>query len=86
MTTRTRTITITCQDGRSCKQMWKQETLICPSCGNASLWACEAHDDYYQGIPYLCVDCGSLHHINSTLAEHGGYKQSLAKLRRDTVP
>lgn len=87
MTTRTRIITITYSTGHQRSEIWEQETLVCPLCGNAAMWSCAAHDDYYQGRPYLCLDCGSLHYIDTIPdADRGGYGESLAKLRQDTVP
>jgi predicted RNA-binding Zn-ribbon protein involved in translation (DUF1610 family) len=46
-----------------------QHGYYCPYCGKQNLWREKGSGDYYQGSAYYCLDCYSMHHLDSSYGD-----------------
>lgn len=67
----------------SSRETWEKDDDYCPHCGKQEVWFCEGSEDYYEGVPYLCLHCKSTYSMNtiSDISDDQD-KQRLAALQR----
>lgn len=63
-------------------ETWEKRDEHCPSCGKQEVWSCEGNEDYYAGIPCLCLNCEAAYSMNDVCtASYDQDKQRLAALQ-----
>lgn len=42
-----------------------KNNMFCPLCGQQSLWRQKGEGDYYNGVDYVCINCGATANLDS---------------------
>lgn len=66
------------------RETWEKEDDFCPSCGKQEVWFCAGNEDYYAGIPHLCLHCKAAYSMNGVCT--ASYDQDMQRLAALLLP